>query len=247
MKESTKSKSAVNTKKASSGRLLRKQRSRFQFPAPPPSPAAELHRKTPEPATVDAPLTTARQRSGGLHRELVNRIVRQYGAEASGFRAALRKAACRWLEVSRDEVDHELCLGREYKSIIPDAYLIEESDAGHPGYITIYEVEVSHPVSHARMRELAELWFTLDCWEIDLRLIRVDRFGNRIPECLMGWWYAFLEEDCTTVEATSAALCWYESDKNPCRYCGRGITDEHGSPVDPARGWLAGMPAGEPV
>lgn len=178
-------------------------------------------------------------RRGDLHRRLVQRMERDYGATRNGFREALIKAGCRWTELGREDFIEEVLVDAlDERSLIPDAFLLEDDVRGFAGYVTAYEVEVTHPVNQERLDDYAELWFALDCHEIDLRLIRVDRFGTIIAVCLMAAWYDKLAR--AGGQPLDGPICAFDSDRAPCRFCGRGCVGADGLLLNPAAGWRAG-------
>lgn len=98
------------------------------------------------------------------------------GAQTRGWRQALRTA----LEPYTDELD--------VAPRVPDAFLID--DAGQ--VITVFEVEVTHPLSPDRLAEWASLWSELDCHGWTLKLYVIDRLGRSTTADLQLLYFALL-------------------------------------------------------
>lgn len=58
--------------------------------------------------------------------------------------------------------------------ILPDAYTIDPET----WTITVYEVEVSHPVDDDKLARYFNLFWVVDQWEWSIRLVLVDKRGN---------------------------------------------------------------------
>lgn len=100
-----------------------------------------------------------------IHKELVERIVRRYGATTHGFKQEM-------IRLCEESDPAEVARMR----IVPDAYTIGRDDEG--GTVTVYEVCVTSAIGHNKFDWYTWLWFELDGVDIELRLIAVDRFGK---------------------------------------------------------------------
>jgi hypothetical protein len=109
---------------------------------------------------------------GSLHQAHIEQIVKTYGASTRSFRVRvqefLKDTPGYGSEYDEDGID-----GIIVPRVIPDAYQLR------PGRITVWEIEITNPISPAKFGEYAAFWAELDATDIqtvfELRI--VDRFG----------------------------------------------------------------------
>lgn len=87
-----------------------------------------------------------------------------------------------------------------FAEIVPDAYSFHE-DAG---IFYCYEAVVTSEISDAKLKRYAMAWFIFECEEIDLKVIRVDRFGTTEIE-LGPYYYEFMQDALRNRAANSNA------------------------------------------
>jgi len=93
-------------------------------------------------------------------------------------RQAIRKAVImRW--------SNEVKTALEVFRFVPDAFEIDQEES----IITIYEVEISHPISNNKMHTYWQLLHFIENEDWTLKLIRVDRFGNHTEIDIVRWWH----------------------------------------------------------
>ena len=130
-----------------------------------------------------------------LHSARVARLVAR-GASTRGFRSETLKflKGCRgWT------VDYEKDI--KVPRYVPDAYRLDAAT----GKITVWEVEVSHPVSDAKVGAYMAFWADLDASDIraDFELRIVDRHGFERSHNLAVHYYAALS-DCDPSDVAGA-------------------------------------------
>ncbi len=115
-----------------------------------------------------------------MHNAIVHGICTNEGAARTGWRRQMRALG------RAIEDDEWVCL--PYR--LPDAFRIDEPlhDNGvitQNGKITVWEVEISNPLTPVRVMEWARMWEELGDFAYDLRLVTVDRYGCfREPDLL---------------------------------------------------------------
>ncbi len=116
-------------------------------------------------------------------------VAKSRGIKIRKFRATLQEVLERTLGAEGD-IEQAMLFA---KRIRPDAYKIDE--AGR--IVTIFEVEDTSPLSAAKLELLGNLWFFLDCEEWQLRVVTLDRYGNRAsPGLRVGeFFYAGLDNE----------------------------------------------------
>lgn len=112
-----------------------------------------------------------------LHGRLIAGIVQRYPA-ATSMRFLKRIMA------ATGEDAEEFCA----LTFRPDAFVIDHASQT----VTMFEVEVTHPVHAEKLEAMSALWFDLDAIEWDLRLIAVDRHGFTRAMDLQAEYYASL-------------------------------------------------------
>ena len=91
---------------------------------------------------------------------------------------AIRKAVIlRWSNFVKEAL--------EAFRFVPDAYEIDQEEF----IITIYEVEISNPISDDKMHTYWQLLHFIEDEDWSLKLIRVDRFGNHTEINIERWWH----------------------------------------------------------
>ncbi len=120
-----------------------------------------------------------------LHNTLVNMIAQDPEIQTAGW----RKNVTSFLESYGEDT---CCIPHR----IPDAYRIDRGQGDDTAVITVWEVEVGHPLGEDKLRDYADFWFCMDSgpgveFEVDI----VDRYGNSKPLDICRLWYTFLYAD----------------------------------------------------
>lgn len=105
---------------------------------------------------------------GQLHERLVAAIVRDHGAQTGGFAGAL------WNAVGNDPCLDELDATCRRPGFRPDAWRIDLEARR----VELWEVEITSPLSDAKVQAILAVWSELDAIEWELVVHRMDRFGT---------------------------------------------------------------------
>lgn len=99
--------------------------------------------------------------NGTLHQRLTADVIRKFpSAQTRGFFKCLRAA------IGDDELERQ--------TFVPDAFTIDADRRE----VTVFEVEVTCPISEKKLLDMGWLWFQLDADDWDLRLVTIDRRGT---------------------------------------------------------------------
>lgn len=136
------------------------------------------------------------------HCDLVDRL-RKQGAATSGFRREVGrflKSTPGWSAEYADEIN--------IPNYVPDAYRLDPASGSRPGKITVWEVEVTHSLTEAKLGSYALFWGDLDASDIHaaLDVYVIDRYGFDRPVNLFAHFYASLVEEMGGVECYAADI-----------------------------------------
>lgn len=127
---------------------------------------------------------------GVQHEALIAQLVKAHGASTRGFRTQVRNFL-RATPGYTPDYDEDLPI----PAVIPDAYRLDL------GKITVWEVEVTNPITQGKLRAYAEFWVELDATDVcvELELRRVDRYGIEQTYDLVPCLYEWLAAECAPV------------------------------------------------
>ncbi len=124
-----------------------------------------------KPARRERGTGSAWHYSRAQHEALIAATVAKHGLARSRFMPEVRRAL---LEVDGvSAADWREWYDASHWSVVPDAFKIDRATRT----ITVYEVEVTSFVNGEKYDKLAHLFWSVDEWKWDVRLVRVDSVG----------------------------------------------------------------------
>jgi hypothetical protein len=126
-----------------------------------------------------------------IHEMAIQRIIGAYPKgfiNVGGFGKAFKKIATQY------EFFSEVGSGMRR---IPDAWSYVPHDTDEfPGTFTLYEIEDANPLSPQKLKDYADFYFVCDYYDLDIRLMVYDRYGENEREIpLYEYYLLFLFDD----------------------------------------------------